>query len=83
MFTFAGIWLTFHLLYWCVSSAVTAEGDPEFGKEFREPVHEAATRLNLEDMDFMANGASNEPIIRLSAEMTSALKDLATRMHKT
>ena len=62
-----------------INSAVTVER--EFCDEFRAPVHEAVARLNLEDRDFMANGASNEPIT--SAEVTSALKDLATRMHKS
>ena len=37
-------------------------------------------RLNKEDGDFMANGASTVPIT--SADVTCALKDLATRMHK-
>ena len=62
-----------------ISSAVTAEG--EFCEEFREPVHEAVAGLSLEDREFMANGASSEPIT--SAEVTSALKDLAIRMHKS
>ena len=62
-----------------VSSAKTAEG--EFCEEFRAPDHEAVARLNTEDRDFMANGATTEPIT--SAEVTSALKDLATRMHRS
>jgi hypothetical protein len=61
------------------SSAVTAEG--EFDEDFKAPVVEAVAQLNLpQHKAYLAGPDCRDPPIE---EVGKALKDLATRLHKS
>ena len=61
------------------SSAVNSEG--EFCEDFQATISTAVTQLNMEDRGFMASAPSSDP--PTEKEVGEALKDLATRLHKS